>query len=122
MTWQATLARFDTGTKKFRYYLIPSGADDKVAQLIMTTDRADVDGKVWTAKEMGARRRRLSRPRFSVREHVVGRATILLDSEVERGPDIGLQPILIWRCELLQRCGRSGDHEGRHASRHFEGD
>ena len=51
MTWQATLARFDTGTKKFRYYPIPAAADDKVAQLIMTTNRADVAGKVWTANE-----------------------------------------------------------------------
>jgi len=51
MTWQATLARFDTATKKFHYYPIPAAADDKVAQLIMTTNRADVAGKVWTANE-----------------------------------------------------------------------
>ena len=51
MTWQATLARFDTATKKFHYYPIPAAADDSKAQLIMTTARADVDGKVWTANE-----------------------------------------------------------------------
>jgi streptogramin lyase len=51
MTWQATLARFDTNTKKFHFYPIPAAADDKVAQLIMTTNRADVAGKVWTANE-----------------------------------------------------------------------
>ena len=51
MTWQATLARFDTDTKKFRFYPIPAAADDSVAQHIMTTNRADVDGKVWTANE-----------------------------------------------------------------------
>ena len=51
MTWQATLARFDTDTKRFRFYPIPAAADDSVAQLIMTTNRADVDGKVWTANE-----------------------------------------------------------------------
>jgi streptogramin lyase len=51
MTWQATLARFDTDAKTFRFYPIPATADDKVAQLIMTTNRADVDGKVWTANE-----------------------------------------------------------------------
>ena len=51
MTWQATLARVDTGTKKFRFYPIPAAANDSVAQLIMTTNRADVDGKIWTANE-----------------------------------------------------------------------
>ncbi len=51
MTWQATLARFDTNAKKFRFYPIPAAANDSVAQLIMTTNRADVDGKVWTANE-----------------------------------------------------------------------
>jgi virginiamycin B lyase len=48
MTWQATIARFDTTTKKFSFYPIPTAADDKTAQLIMTTNRADVEGKVWT--------------------------------------------------------------------------
>jgi streptogramin lyase len=48
MTWQATVARFDTATKKFNFYPIPAAANDKNAQLIMTTNRADVDGKVWT--------------------------------------------------------------------------
>ncbi|HEY3916278.1 MAG TPA: carboxypeptidase regulatory-like domain-containing protein [Stellaceae bacterium] len=48
MTWQATIARFDTNTKKFNFYPIPAAANDKNAQLIMTTNRADVDGKVWT--------------------------------------------------------------------------
>lgn len=48
MTWQATIARFDTASKKFNFYPIPAAANDKNAQLIMTTDRADVDGKVWT--------------------------------------------------------------------------
>jgi virginiamycin B lyase len=51
MTWQATLARFDTDTKKFNFYPIPAAANDDKAQLIMTTNRADVDGKVWTANE-----------------------------------------------------------------------
>ncbi|HLI22367.1 MAG TPA: carboxypeptidase regulatory-like domain-containing protein [Stellaceae bacterium] len=51
MTWQATLARFDTNTKKFNFYPIPKAADDSKAQLIMTTNRADVDGHVWTANE-----------------------------------------------------------------------
>ena len=51
MTWQATLARFDTNTKKFNFYPIPAAADDSKAQLIMTTNRADVDGEVWTANE-----------------------------------------------------------------------
>ncbi len=51
MTWQATIARFNTLTKKFRLYPIPAAADDNVAQLIMVTNRADVDGKVWTAND-----------------------------------------------------------------------
>lgn len=51
MTWQATIARFNTVTKKFNYYPIPAAANDNVAQLIMTTNRADIDGKVWTANE-----------------------------------------------------------------------
>lgn len=51
MTWQATLARFDTNSKKFNFYPIPAAANDSKAQLIMTTNRADVDGKVWTANE-----------------------------------------------------------------------
>ena len=51
MTWQATIARFDTLTKKFRFYPIPKEANDNVAQLIMLTNRSDVDGKVWTAND-----------------------------------------------------------------------
>ena len=51
MTWQATLAGFDMTTKKFNFYPIPAAANDSKAQLIMTTNRADVDGTVWTANE-----------------------------------------------------------------------
>ena len=44
-----------------------------------------------------------------------------IDAGIEHGPDIGLEPVLVRCRELLQRCRRPGNRQGRHTCRNFEG-
>lgn len=47
--YQATIIMFDPGTKQFRYWTLPPDANIEAAQINMVSpQRSDVDGKVWT--------------------------------------------------------------------------